>query len=1033
MKYFGAFLAFIILTTQAIAQKNLTGKVSDAATGEALPGVAVVLKGTTKGVATGIDGTFSLTLTEDEINKGELLVSFLGYRKSNIVIGGRTAIDIKLDPDLELLDEVVITAIGIEKDLRKIGYSISEVNGEEIVNAREVNILNSLNAKVAGVTVTSSSGSPGASSAIRIRGNQSINGANDPLFVVDGIPIDNSYRGSNFTDQANRAIDINPDDVESMTVLKGGAASALYGVRAANGAIIINTKQGRAGKTEVTFSTTTTFDQVNKLPSKQNTWSQGNGGAFVEGSNASWGARMDTLRYASDGSIVNQSDPLATSNRVTPFNNEDNFFETGITLNNNLNMRGGTEKSGFFLSISDLRQSGVIPLTEFNRTNIRLTGQTQLRGNLGVKASATYTTGSADRAQRGSNLSGVMLGLMRAPASFDLTNGVDDPVNDPAAWSFPDGSQRTYHAAYDNPYWSVNKNRNEERLNRILGFVEFNWQPFDWMTVTERLGVDAYSEQRKGYWDKQSNEFKDLGGAIFDELTNQKNITNDLIVTGDFKINDDFSATVILGHAYQDFYKYYYTIDGFGFVIDDFYDMSNVNSVNITADDFIDRSRIVGLFGDVSLDYKRTLYFTFTGRNDWVSNLPVQNNSFFYPSASLGFVFTELADFGPIQYGKLRTSYAITGNGAFQNYLTTNYFVSPGSTQGQLSYYPNSLIGSNELTPEFTRSFEFGTDLRTKNNRVKLDLTYYNISSTDQIVVVPIATSTGYASIITNIGEIQNKGWEAMVEADIIERKLSLPNRVSWNAALNFTRNRSLVVSLTDDLDNIALPSVGLASTQARVIEGYQYGMLYGSRWLRDSSGNILVDDQGYPIRDTENGIVGDPNPKFTMGLRNTLQWKNWMLSTLFDIRVGGDMFNGTKGVMRRLGTHEDTENRDETMVWDGVFQSSGEANNIPIKLDEDFYSRYGLTGVSEDNIEEVNWFRIRDLNLTYSFSPAFCQKLKISRASATFTARNLLLVTNYTGIDPETSLGGATNAFGRDYFNNPNTRSYGVNITVTF
>ncbi len=1033
MKYFGALLAYILFSFHANAQSNVVGKITDASTGEALPGVSVVVKGTTKGVATNVDGNYTISLTEEELKSGALQYSFLGYRKMTESVNDRSTIDVKLEPDLELLDEVVITAIGIEKDKRKVGYSVGEVDGEEIVNAREVNIVNALNAKVAGVAVTSTSGSPGSSSAIRIRGNQSINGANDPLFVIDGIPIDNSYRGSNFTDQANRAIDINPDDVESMTVLKGGAASALYGVRAANGAIIINTKQGRAGKTEVTFSTTTTFDQVNKLPEKQQRWSQGNGNTFVEGSNASWGAFMDTLRYTADGSIVGYNDAGATGQQVVPFENEDDFFKMGITLNNNLNIRGGTDKSGFFLSLSDLRQSGVIPLSDFSRTSIRLTGHTELRPNLTVKASANYISSNADRAQRGSNLSGVMLGLMRAPVSYDLTNGLSDPVDNPAAWSNPDGTQRTYHAAYDNPYWSVNKNRNEEQLNRLLGFVEFNWQPWPWMAITERLGVDTYGEQRKSYWDKESNEWKDLGGAIFDQWTNQKNITNDLLATLDFKINDDFSGTFIIGHSYQDFNKTSYVVDGFGFVIDDFYDISNVNSVNVTADDYIDRSRIVGLFGDLSLEYRRMLYLTFTGRQDWVSSLPVDNNAFFYPSASLGFVFTELGDFGPIKYGKLRTSYAITGNGAFSNYLTSNFFVSSGSTQGQLSYYPNSQIGSAMLTPEFTNSFEIGTDLRSRNNRVRLDFTYYNVSSTDQIVVVPIANSTGFASTITNIGEIQNQGFEVLLEMEIIERKLSKPNAISWDAGINFTRNRSLVVSLTDDLDNIALPSVGLASTQARVIEGYQYGVLYGSRWLRDESGNVLVDDQGYPIRDAENGIVGDPNPNFTMGIRNSLQYKNWTLSMLFDVRVGGDMYNGTKGVMKSLGTHIDTDSRDETVVWDGVFQSSGQANDIPIHLDQDFYSRYGLTGVSEDNIEEVNWFRIRDLNLTYAFSPSFCQKLKIARASATFTTRNLLLITNYTGIDPETSLGGAGNAFGRDYFNNPNTRSYGVNLTVTF
>jgi TonB-linked SusC/RagA family outer membrane protein len=1044
MKSLYAICVFVIsmLCQQAVfGQERISGKVIDANTGEQLPGVAVVLEGTTKGSATDLEGNYSFELLPEEFENGTLIFSFLGYKKENIVIKGRRTIDMRLAPDQELLDEVIITAIGIEKDKRKVGYSVTEVDGEEITGSREVNIVNALNAKVAGVQITSTSGSPGASAAIRIRGNKSINGSNDPLYVIDGIPIDNSYSGSNFTDQANRAIDINPDDVESMTVLKGGAAAALYGVRAANGAIIINTKQGRAGKTEVNFSSTTTFDRVNKLPEQQIRWGQGTGGQFVEGSNASWGALLDTMRFDGNadyrfdrnGMMVSQNDPMATANRVEPYDNQNNFFTTGITLNNNLSIRGGSERSGFFLSVANLNQSGVIPLTDFNRTSVRLTANTKIRDNIDLKASANYITSTADRAQRGSNLSGVMLGLMRAPVSFDLTNGVDDPVNEESAWMFPDGTQRTFHDSYDNPFWSINKNRNEERLNRLIGFMEFNWRPFDWMVVTERFGVDTYSEQRKSYWDAQSNEFRDLGGAIFDQLTNQRNFTNDLLVTMDHQFSDDFNATLILGHAYQTFNKYFYNVDGFDFVIDGFYDMSNIASINVTADDFLDRSRNVGLIGDLSLDYQRTFYLTLTGRQDWLSNLPPQNNSFFYPSASFGWVFTEMFDLGLIEFGKLRTSYAVTGNGAFTNYLTSNYFVSGGSTQGQLSFFPNSLIGSADLRPEFSNAFEVGTDIRTKNNRVRLDLTYYNVSSTDQIVEIPIANSTGYSTFITNIGEIVNRGWEALLEVDVVDRNVNKPNRVSWTTSINFTRNRSEVVSLTDELNNIALPSVGLASTQSRVIEGYQYGVLYGSRWRRNANGDILVDENGYPLVDSENGIVGDPNPDFIAGWRNTLQYKNWTLSFLLDIRVGGDMFNGTKGVMRRLGTHIDTDERNETFVWDGVFQDTGAPNDVPISRDEQFYSRYGLTGVSEDNIETVNWVRLRDINLSYNFSPTFCKKLKITRASVTLTSRNLFLITNYTGIDPETSLGGASNAFGRDYFNNPNTRSYGVNLNVTF
>jgi TonB-linked SusC/RagA family outer membrane protein len=1047
MKIFSAIAACILLsiTIESSAQNVVTGVVQDAETKETIPGVSVLIKGTTNGVPTDIDGKYSLKVSDKELEEDTLVFRAIGYKAQEIAIGGRTNINVSLGTDQELLDEVVITAIGIEKDKRKLGYSVTEVESDEIMKSRETNIVNALNAKVAGVQVTSTSGSPGASSAVRIRGNTSINGNNEPLYVIDGIPIDNSYRGSNFTDQANRAIDIDPNDIESMTVLKGGAASVLYGLRAANGAIIINTKQGRKGKTAVTFSSTTTFDVVNKLPEKQDRFAQGVDGEFVQGSNFSWGPEINDLFYALDTTttpvtinrdrLVFDDDPLNSGEEAQAFDNSEDFFRTGVTLNNSLSITGGNEKSTFYLGLADLRQTGIIPLTEFNRSSIRLTGTNQITDNFRVRASANYITSRADRAQRGSNLSGVMLGLMRTPPSYDLTNGTDDPVDNESAWTLPDGTQRTYHGAYDNPYWSVNKNRNEETLNRLIGFVEANWQPFDWMNVMNRTGVDTYSEQRKSYWDRQSNEFTDLGGAIFDENFNQRNITNDLIVTIDHEIASDFNAQYIVGHSFQDFNSTSYIVDGFDFVVDDFYDMSNVASINVTADDFLDRRRIIGLFGDFSFDYKRTYYLTLTGRNDWSSTLPADNNSFFYPSVSVGFVPTEMLDLGWFEYVKLRGSYAVTGNDAYAAYLTSNFFVSGGSTQGQLSYFPSSVIGSNELNPEFTRSFEIGTDIRSRNNRVRLDLTYYNTSSVDQIVEIPIANSTGYSSVITNIGEIQNRGIEALVNINVIEREVSKPKKVWWNTSFNFTRNRSEVIELTDGLDNIALPSNGLASTQSRVVVGEQYGVLFGSRWDRDESGNLLINPvTGLPIVAQENGIIGDPNPDFTIGWRNNFGWRNWELTFLLDIRRGGDIFNGTRAVMTSLGTHADTENRDEEIIVEGIIASGenqGQINDIRIRREE-LYNNYGLVNVSEQFVEEVNWFRMRDVSLTYNFSPAFLDKIGIERASFSLTARNLFLITNYTGIDPETSLGGGSNAFGRDYFNNPNTRSYGFNLTVT-
>jgi len=1036
------FFFFLLISPVCVLGQStkVSGYVSDE-NNQPMIGATVLLKGSTTGTTTDVNGNYSLELTPLQFSSDTLVFSFVGYASYEVAINKKPIIDHKMEVSSLMMDEFSVTAIGIKKETRQLGYSSTDVSSKQIQESGEFNIANALNSKVAGVQVTATSGSPGSSTTILIRGNKSVSGSNSPLFVIDGVPVDNTYRGSNFTDQSNRIIDVNPDDIEAMTILKGGAASALYGVRAANGAVIITTKSGKEGITLINFTTGVTLDHVNKLPQSQMKYAQGENGNYVQGTRFSWGPMLDTMSYNGDsndpynslGRLVGINDPTATGVPAETYENANSFFKNGLTFNNFLSIQTGNKNSTLYFSFGNTHQNGIVPNTNYNRNSFKLTGKTTLWDILDISASINYINSNADRGQRGSNLSGVMLGLMRAPVSYDLTNGYDDPVDEPLAYTYPDGIQRTYFNSYDNPFWSVNKNRNKTNLNRVISFAEVKLKISKDISILNRLSVDYYSDRLKGYWDPQSNEYKDLGGKVINEEVTQNNINNDFIVSYDSQLSEKWNLSITAGFNYTDLNTYTLTLESYGFIIPGFYDISNTNIINAFADDYLSRQRGYGLYGNATLGFNRFLYLDLIGRNDWLSNLPEQNNNFFYPGASIGYIFTEHFKSKILNFGKLRASIANTGNGAPDNYLTSNYFVQSGtSVQGLVSYYPNGTIGNNDLRPENTVSYEFGMDLRFFTSRLDMDLTYFNSSTYDQIIALPIPTSTGYNSLITNAGQINNWGIEGLLDFEILQQTENKPNRLSWNAGLNFTLIRSMVVSLTEELSNIPLPSYGLASTQSRVIVGQPYGVLFGTRWLRDENQNVLIDENGFPIRDIENGIVGDPNPDFLMGVRNTFNWKNFSLTFLWDFRFGGDMYNGTVAVMKYHGTHESTENRNEPLVFPGVLASNGEVNTIPI-MQEDLYTRYGLTYVSEPSVESVSWARLRDLSISYYFSDSLLKKLKLKGASLAITTRNLILFTNYTGIDPETSLSGAANSFGRDYFNSPSTRSYGLRLKIDF
>ncbi len=1050
----------------------IKGRVVDE-NGEALPGVSILRKGSQRGTTTDVNGEFSI-----EAEKGSILVfSFVGYSSQEIEISTKTSLSISMKPESKGLKEVVVTAIGLERSKKSLGYSVQEVGNEDLVNSRETSIVSALSGKAAGVQVTTSSGAVGSAAQIRIRGNTSLRN-NSPLFVVDGIPIDNSSNrtlaggdGNAGVAHSNRAIDINPDDVASMTVLKGPAATALYGIRAAAGAIVITTKRGErsAGKkSRISYSTSYIINEINRLPKEQNKYAQGaetNGvPRYLDPSSGiitSFGPEFSALTYSTKesrftpGLIVEASDPASNGVPVTPFNNTGNFFKKGSTYDNHLSFSGGAENSNYYFSLGRLKQQGIVPTEEFQRLTFKMSGDVSLTSRLNISGSASYSKTGGTRIQQGSNSSGIM-GLLRAPVSFDITNGYDDPVNEPLSYSFPDGTQRNSGGnagGYDNPFWSVKKNHYKDNVDRLLGFVQADYDLASWLKIMGRLGVDTYSDNRNEAYSKNSRA--QVAGRVNEETYLHRSINSDLILTLNHSFGEKIQLTALLGHNYFSNNSKRILLAGSGLNIPDFYNTSGAST--ITGNHSWARRKLSAAYTDLRLSYSNFLFLNITGRNEWSSTLPKSNSSFFYPAVSLGWVFSELFNIPPaiLSMGKARLSYAQVGNDS-PIYALNNTF-SPASVSGTLTTgggivfpYQNQIgltvsnsAGNPNLRPEVKVSTEFGTELRFLNDRIGLDLTYYNSVSKDLIVSVPLPNSSGFTSTIQNVGEITNKGWEIMFDARPLKT-----SGFEWDVALNWSRNESVVTRIADGIESIGLTAVGPLG-QIRLVQGQPFAMIYGNDFVRNAAGQVVIDDSrflangttpnanyGFPSRDPNPKPIGNTNPSWIAGLRNTFTYGRFSLTTLLDVRYKFDIYNGTLGSMNQSGTSRQSEDRYDPYVFRGVKKSDGGINDIEVVKGQYWYTGVGGgfgSGVNTQFVEDGSWLRLRELNLSYSLPKELLQKVKISGATFTLTGRNLLLFTKYSGIDPETNLNGDNNAAGYDYFTMPNTRSYGFACSIHF
>ncbi len=1044
-------LAFVVQFTFA-QEKTISGTVTDES--GSLPGVSIIIKGTTTGTETDFDGNYAI-----QANTGDVLVySFIGMTTKSATVGADNTINVVLTSD-NVLDEVVVTALGVKAKPRSLSYAVQTVDSDEIENANEVNIVSALSSKAAGVQVTSSSGSVGASANIRIRGNTSINRSNSPLFVVDGVPIDNSssLNATGGVDNSNRAIDINQNDIASMTILKGVAAQTLYGLRAANGVILITTKSGKTGAPRITITSNIAFSNARGFPELQKQYAQGRprggvptwrGPETFEG--FSWGPAIADLEFDGDTTYpYDQNGRLVASGtgNGTPAKAYDNltFFETGIMTDINASISGGTESINYFVSAGKLDQTGMSPTEQFDRKSFRATISADLTKKINITAGGNYVNSGGRRVQRGSNISGIMLGLLRTAPTFDNGNGLSgsDAANDPNTFVAPDGSQRSYRAGiYDNPYWTVAKNPSFDDVNRFIGSLKLEYKATDWLTVRGTYGFDRYTDSRKLGVDVGSAD--DANGNMTDREQSNEDVNAQLLLLINKDINEKLNIGATLGYDQFTNKNLIRRTDGFGLTIPGFFHVSNTASQ--TSQEIVDRKKLRAFLGNVTLAYDNTLFVNASFRNDWSSTLPVDNNDFQSYSVGGSFIFSELmGESSWFNYGKLRGSWGRTGNDA-PTFSTLTYY-NPGSAGGDgfidnnvfplfssVAFERSALLGNANIKPEVTTEFEVGAEFKFFNSRLTFDIAYYDKETKDQIIQVSQPATTGFTNRVINAGRISNSGWE--ISTNIIPIQT---DDFSWSINANFTKMENIVEELVEGIEPILLN--GFTSTSSRAVVGESYGAIFGSRWLRDANGNQLVDDDGVALEDPTSGVIGDPIPDFTLGVRNTISYKNLSLTALFDYRKGGDVWCGTCGILDYFGVSKKTGDlRNDSYVVSGIRQSDGQPNTTAVAyadpaggLGANRWIRYGFGGVSEDNVYDASFLKLREVALSYNLPVKFIEKGGLTSASISLAGRNLLVITDYPGIDPETNLTGDSNGIGLDYFNQPLTESYSLALKITF
>jgi TonB-linked SusC/RagA family outer membrane protein len=1044
-----------------LAQTTITGKVTSAEDGMGIPGATVLVKGTTIGLTTDMNGNYSINVPA---TAKTLQFSFVGMKTKEVAIGNQSVINVSLDPDVLDIEGVVVTALGISKERKALGYSAQEVSSEDLTRSGSSSLSSALQGKVSGVEIKPSSGMPGASSQVIIRGARSFSGNNTPLYVIDGMPVSSTAdfsTGNSVTgaDIANRALDIDPNDIESINILKGQAAAALYGIRASNGVIIITTKSGKGNKTgkpAISFSNYTSFESVSRTPDYQTTYAQGSYGNNVPNTSFSWGPKISELpndaKYG--GNVKNQYTDIDGLQEgkyyvpqrkqagldpwVTPqtYDNYGDFFDLGFTTTTSLNISQANDKGNIAFGVGNTTQDGIVPSTGMDRWNAKAAGETKLNEQWRMGFSSNYARTTIDKLPAANDAS--LAGVYSAPANYDLKGTPYNRPGDPYA-------QIYYRSlTFDNPYWGANHNKFTETTDRFFGnaFVEYDPYIADNMSLKTRyqIGADAYTSHYQDIF-----EFGHRGstGEINNYGISSQTINSLLTINYTWKITEDLNFGALIGNEFNHRNRKLYDEYGTGFNFGGWAHMSNAKIQQ--ADETQLQDRTVGFFGNLSLDYKGMLYLNLTGRQDYVSIMPRDNNFFFYPSASLGFVFTELEalrDNSLLSFGKVRVSYAEVGQAEryYQNFFTSpNYgggFWGATPVQypigGVSSYLSNNVQYDPGLEPQNTQTYEVGTELKFFNNRLGIDYSFSHQLITGQIFQVPIAASTGAAALVTNAGEIQTDAHEVVLYANPVSVQ-----GFTWDFTVNFSKIDNQVNELAEGVESIFLG--GFVTPQVRAGIGNTFPVIYGSSFLRDDNGNIVVyDDPGkwYHGMPQEGGpkVIGEVSPDFTLGFSNKFAYKNLALTATLDWSSGGQMYSGSNGLLDLYGVSALSGDREETFIFDGV-KEDGTPNDIvrggPNDPDgyQDLITNV-LTNIDEYYIHDKSFVKLREVTLSYQLPKNLMKNVSLG---VSVYARNILLWTELPNFDPESTQGNNNMGGSFERFSMPQTTSYGFGINLNF
>lgn len=1040
-------LLFAAQHWQACAQTTISGKILDKETKTPLSGVRVLVKGTLRGSVTDRNGVFSITASPSST----LVFSLVGYVKKEIKVGDQTTMDVTLSPDNVLLDEVVVTAIGIERDRKSLGYAISTVKGEEFTQARETNIANALVGKVAGVRVNIAPTGPAGSSRVVIRGEKQLQGNNQPLYVVDGIPIDNEspnqagqFGGTDFGDGISS---INPDDIESISVLKGAAAAALYGTRAQNGVIVITTKKGTARDgIGVEYNGNLTFDNPLVLPDYQNDYGHGDRGivpatqtaVLLLGTN-SWGARLD-------GSPQMFFDGVMRPYVAQP-NNIRNFYQTGRTLTNTVSLVGGNQTANFRFSASNLDNVGIVPNTSFQRLTLTARGQATLGDRVTVDAKANYIREFApNRPSLSDAADNPARSLNSIPRSIDI-NWLRDYRN-PTPTSNLDIQRRwqTRDNFSPNPFWSVFENRNPSLRDRLIANASVKYQIAEPLSAMVRVGRDAYS-YRQSLIDPQGTLNKP-DGDILERNVFQEELNADFLLTFDQQLSEEIRLTINGGGNTLFRKNEQFSILGSQFISRDF--LTVTNTLVREPGYGLNQKVINSVYGSAVVGFKDYLFLEVTARNDWSSTLPTANNSYFYPSVNATFNFSQAIELPKeISLGKLRASWAQVGGDTdpYQLQLLYAYAALPytagRNTNMILAQAPQFNIPNATLKPTISNNIEAGLDLKFFDGRLGLDVTYYQQDVRNQIIPITISPTSGFTGAVINAGRITNEGIEVLITATPVKM-----DGFQWDASLNLARNWNKVAEL---YPGIRFLNLGDARSGGSVlaVEGQAYGVIRGVAQLRDSSqaGFPLVYDArtGLPVRDPIAKDLGNAIPDVIGGFQNTFSYAGFTLGALIDFRLGGKIFSLTNANAYIAGQHKGTlvgrdGARPDSLLAVGVMNTGTTAapvysQNTRRAYVQDFWSSYG--GVTENFMYDASFVKLREVTLGYQVPTSVIQDSFlgsiINGARLSLVVRNaLILFSRIENVDPESNYSNG-NAQGLEYNTLPTTRSIGFNLTVKF